>query len=135
LSVLDKLVSFAKGTDINRSLTFCQEYLAKPDLSLRELEGLLADLVRLRNLTNEWAASDIGAQWFGGTRFRQTLRARGGKLYNDDRIRVWHMQSLGVWGNCMIHFHDGRTLADFKRARLPVGLWIVHLFKTLLLPI
>ncbi len=67
--------------------------------------------------------------------FRQTLRARGGKLYNEDRIRVWHVQSLGVWGNCMIHFHDGRTLAGFRRARLSVGLWIVRLCKTLLLPL
>lgn len=67
--------------------------------------------------------------------FRQALRARGGKLCNDDRIRVWHVQSLGIWGSCMIHFHDGRTLAGSKRAQLSTELWVARLVKMLLLPV
>jgi len=67
--------------------------------------------------------------------FRQALRARGGKLYTDDRMRVWHVQSLGIWGSCMIHFHDGRTLAGFKRAQLSLGPWLARLVKVLLLPV
>lgn len=54
-------------TDISRNLTRCQEYLVKPDFSLRELERLLADLVRLQDLTNKWAANNSDEQWIGGT--------------------------------------------------------------------
>jgi hypothetical protein len=67
--------------------------------------------------------------------FRQALRACGGKLYNDDRIRIQHVQSLGVWGSCMIHFHDGRTLAGSKRDRLSAWRWGIGLVKTSLLPV
>jgi hypothetical protein len=67
--------------------------------------------------------------------FRQALRARGGEFYSDDRIRVWHMQSLGVWGSCIIHFHDGRTLMGGKRARVFTRPWLMQLIKVLLLPL
>jgi hypothetical protein len=67
--------------------------------------------------------------------FRRALQARGGKLYSDDRIRVWHVQSLGVWGSCIVHFHDGRTLAGVKRARLSTRRWAVQLVKMGLLPV
>ncbi|MCI0422548.1 MAG: hypothetical protein L0312_25565, partial [Acidobacteria bacterium] len=50
---------------IARSLNACQN--VGPDLSIGALELLLSNLVRLRDLTAQWGASDIDAKWFGGT--------------------------------------------------------------------
>jgi Exonuclease VII, large subunit len=65
--------------DITRSLAPCQKYLVEPDLSLRALEGLLSDLIQLRDLTAEWRASDIDAKWFDGTLGLMIGLGRGNK--------------------------------------------------------
>lgn len=60
--ILPKLKAY-----IVRSLTPCRQYLIGPDLTLGALERLSSDLIRLRDLTAQWEASDIDAKWFGGT--------------------------------------------------------------------
>lgn len=50
--------------------------------------------------------------------FHRDLGRAGETLRCDDRIRVVHVQSLGVWGTCRIHFDDGRTLASFRRREM-----------------
>jgi hypothetical protein len=46
------------------------------------------------------------------------LRRAGAALASDDRIRVTHVQSLGVAATCRIHYDDGRTIASFRMARM-----------------
>jgi hypothetical protein len=48
----------------------------------------------------------------------QDLRRSGGTLVSDDRIRVAHVQSLGVGPTCRIHYDDGRTIASFRLERM-----------------
>jgi hypothetical protein len=42
------------------------------------------------------------------------LRKRGMELRMDDRLVVWHIQSLGLSGTCRMHFHTGRCIAGFR---------------------
>lgn len=46
------------------------------------------------------------------------LAGRGTKLRVDDRLVVWHIQSLGIRGTCRMHFHTGRCIASFRLLRL-----------------
>ena len=46
------------------------------------------------------------------------LRRGGDALVSDDRIRVTHVQSLGVGPTCRIHYDDGRTIAAFRLERM-----------------
>lgn len=48
----------------------------------------------------------------------QDLRQRGETLVSDDRIRVSHVQSFTLPQACAIHFHDSRTVAAFRSARI-----------------
>ena len=48
----------------------------------------------------------------------RSLRERGMELRMDDRLVVWHVQSLGLRETCRMHFHTGRCLAGFRRPRL-----------------
>lgn len=48
----------------------------------------------------------------------QDLRRGGAALASDDRIRVCHVQSLGVGATCRIHYDDGRTIASFRMERM-----------------
>jgi len=46
------------------------------------------------------------------------LRDRGIDLRMDDRLVVWHIQSLGLIGTCRMHFHTGRCIAGFRLPQL-----------------
>jgi hypothetical protein len=44
----------------------------------------------------------------------QELRAKGEKLFIEDRIGVAHVQSLGFHDTCLIHYDDSRSIAGFR---------------------
>jgi hypothetical protein len=44
-----------------------------------------------------------------------SIRREGETLVNDDRIRVVHHQSMGFWGTSAAEYHNGRTVAGFRR--------------------
>jgi hypothetical protein len=56
---------------------------------------------------------------------------RRGQAKNEPRIRVAHVQSLGLVGSCLIHFHDGRCVAADRRKRLGGLRWGLELLKDL----
>lgn len=59
--------------------------------------------------------SDMGiVQMF----FNRDFLRRGLKLMMDNRLVVWHIQSLGLSGTCRMHFHTGRTIAGFRIQQL-----------------
>jgi len=64
---------------------------------------------------------------------RAELEARG-QARNDARIRVLHIQSLGLRGSCLHHFHDGRYVASRRREELEGARWVLELAKDLSLP-
>jgi hypothetical protein len=52
------------------------------------------------------------------------MRGPGEVLINDDTIRVGHHQSMGVGGTAASQFHNGRTIAGFRRRALTRGDWL-----------
>ncbi len=51
----------------------------------------------------------------------QELSRRGGKLFNSSKISLDHVQSYGFWRTFAIHYHNGRSIAGFRR--LKMGPW------------
>jgi Glycosyl transferase family 2 len=52
------------------------------------------------------------------------MRRPGDVLVNDDSIRVHHFQSMGVGGTAAAQFHNGRTIAGFRRRAMARGDWV-----------
>ncbi len=52
------------------------------------------------------------------------MRLPGEVLLNDDSIRVDHHQSMGVGGTAASQFHNGRTIAGFRRRSMTRGDWL-----------
>jgi hypothetical protein len=52
------------------------------------------------------------------------MRQPGDVLVNDDSIRVSHYQSTGVGGTAALQFHNGRTIAGFRRRAMTRGDWL-----------
>ena len=52
------------------------------------------------------------------------MRRPGETLVNDDSIRVSHHQSMGVGGTTASQFHNGRTIAGFRRQHMTSGDWL-----------
>ena len=52
------------------------------------------------------------------------MRGPGEVLLNDDSIRVSHHQSMGVAGTVASQFHNGRTIAGFRRRAMTAGDWL-----------
>jgi hypothetical protein len=50
-----------------------------------------------------------------------SVRRDGETLVNDDRIRIIHHQSMGLAGTVSIEFHNGRTVAGFRRQTFARG--------------
>jgi hypothetical protein len=50
--------------------------------------------------------------------YTRELGARGEPLVTDDRLVVAHVQCLGFAGTCATHFHNGRSIAGFRVARM-----------------
>ncbi len=63
-----------------------------------------------------------GAEGLDSAVLRATLVA-GGRARNDAAIRVDHVQSLGLVGSLVIHFHDGRCMAALRRERMGGARW------------
>jgi len=51
---------------------------------------------------------------------RQLMR-QGGRLFTNDKISLDHVQSYGFWKTLAIHFHNGRSIAGFRK--LSLGPW------------
>lgn len=62
------------------------------------------------------------------------LRRRGVELRMDDRLVVWHIQSLGLRGTCRIHFHTGRCIAGFRLPQLSAFRRLLRIGSCALLP-
>ena len=52
------------------------------------------------------------------------MRRPGDILVNDDSIRVSHHQSMGLGGTAASQFHNGRTIAGFRRRAMTRGDWL-----------
>jgi hypothetical protein len=52
------------------------------------------------------------------------MRRPGEVLLNDDSIRVAHHQSMGIRRTAAIQFHNGRTIAGFRRQTMAKGDWL-----------
>jgi Glycosyl transferase family 2 len=52
------------------------------------------------------------------------MRRPGDILVNDDSIRVSHHQSMGFGGTAASQFHNGRTIAGFRRRAMTRGDWL-----------
>ena len=62
------------------------------------------------------------------------LAQAGHTLRVDDRLVVDHHQAIGVWPTTIIHFHNGRSIAGFRRERgMATEDWI-RLAAALLIP-
>ncbi len=66
---------------------------------------------------------------------KRKLREAGHTLVNDDRLVVYHVQDLGAWGGCMIHFHDGRSTAAIASSRASGPRRVYLALRGLLLPL
>lgn len=66
--------------------------------------------------------------------FHEALRARGAVLRTDDRIVAFHVQELSLAGHMAGHFHNGRSMAAFRAARMAPGLRTVRALACLVLP-
>lgn len=75
--------------------------------------------------------SDMGiVQMF----FNRDLFRRGLKLMMDNRLVVWHIQSLGLSGTCKMHFHTGRNIAGFRIQQLSGLGRMLRLMSCIILP-
>ncbi len=67
--------------------------------------------------------------------YTRDLRDSGRILINDDGLVVFHVLPLGALGNCILHYHDGRTSAGFARAKLGRAQCVYHVSRALLMPL
>jgi hypothetical protein len=67
--------------------------------------------------------------------YMRGLRDSGRIPISDDALVVVHDLPLGALGNCLIHYHDGRTSAGFARARLGRAQCTYHVLRELLMPL
>lgn len=63
------------------------------------------------------AADDNHGLGFMAILHNRGLAERGERLRVDDRMVVDHFQSIGVGPTAAIHFHNGRSIAGFRRRR------------------
>ena len=63
------------------------------------------------------------------------LLNRGIELRMDDRLVVWHIQSLGLAGTCRMHFHTGRCIAGFRLPRLSGWDRVLRIGSCAILPV
>lgn len=66
--------------------------------------------------------------------FNRALERQGLRLVMDDRLVVWHHQSLGLAGTCAIHYHNGRTIAGYRLPRLTISGRMARLASCPILP-
>jgi hypothetical protein len=64
---------------------------------------------------------------------RELLR-KGVELRMDDRLVVWHIQSLGLRGTCAMHFHTGRCIAGFRLPHLSTFRRLLRIGSCAILP-
>jgi hypothetical protein len=66
--------------------------------------------------------------------FNRRLRQQDEILLADDRLRVYHVQSWGFWGTFAAHFHNGRSIAGFRLARMGTTERLLRLVGSMVLP-
>ena len=57
-------------------------------------------------------------------RFLALRPLAGEELVADDRIVVYHHQSMGVRATSAIEFHNGRTIGGYRRSQMGKGDWV-----------
>ena len=87
-----------------------------------------ANISYKRELLRRWPAARLQ-----DAALRADLEARG-LAHNDPRFAVLHIQSLGVIGSALHHFHDGRSVAARRRAAYVGPRGGRELVKDLMLP-
>jgi len=79
--------------------------------------GPRADVTGQANVSyKRWALADYPTDALDEGAFRRRLVDAGHPLVIDDRLRVAHVQSLGLAATCALHFHDGRSVVGGRRA-------------------
>ena len=78
--------------------------------------------------------SDYPAIGIVESHLEQALSERGERFVSDDKIVVEHVQSLGWWGSCFIHYHDGRTIGGFHLPYVSFRTRMLRIAKCLALP-
>lgn len=74
-----------------------------------------------------WAVDlldDLGGQGVSMIFHTRALHDKGHALRVDDRFSVDHFQSIGFRETTAIHFHNGRTIAGFRRRDMTRGDWL-----------
>ena len=61
--------------------------------------------------------------------------AAGGRLLVDDGLVVEHVQSVGLRGSCALNYHNGRSIAGFRLARMSPVERLVRLGGVVVLPL
>jgi hypothetical protein len=99
--------------------------------------GERPDIAGQANLSyKRWALpASVPADGMEEAAYKRELRAGGHTLVNDDRLVVAHVQDLGAWGGCMIHFHDGRSTAALAGSRAGRARRVYLTLRALLLPL
>jgi hypothetical protein len=82
--------------------------------------GERANLTGQANISyKRWALPEnMPAHGIVEQEYERDLHRSGRILIADDRLVVFHDLPLSALDNCMVHYHDGRAIAGFTRARL-----------------
>lgn len=67
--------------------------------------------------------------------FNRNLIKGGLKFMMSDKPVVWHVQSLGFWGACRMHYHTGRTIAGFRMLEASALIRFFRLMSCAALPL
>lgn len=78
--------------------------------------------------------TDSGGMGFMAILELRRLAEAGSELRVDDRFAVDHHQTIGFAETTAIHFHNGRTIAGFRRARGMTGEDWLRMAASLVLP-
>ena len=62
------------------------------------------------------------------------LRQAGGKFFTDNEVRVHHVQSYGFWKTFSIHYHNGRSIAGYRKPGLSGSRRLLRLASCFVLP-
>jgi hypothetical protein len=80
------------------------------------------------------AIDDNAGLGFMAILHNRRLTEGGARLRVDDRMVVDHFQSIGLAATTAIHFHNGRSIAGFRRQRRMAGEDWVRLAAALVIP-
>ncbi len=65
----------------------------------------------------------------------QELSRRGGKFFTSSKISLDHVQAHGFWKTFAIHFHNGRSIAGFRRQKIGPWMLLARIGSCAILPL